>query len=207
MPEPEPTHDSAIAELCKTLINAFVKDANQKDDTHGKTALAKLQNAIRYDGNEAMWDGITALSAYTSARAAERQASALETIARTAVAQERAQAATSDAQALVDDREPKRDYLASTYSLSTEQLSLLWAMRGIVMDAAVASLSRPQTFEPYAQVSSEEMAWTLRLSQQEFNSRLPRTDSGKIDYRLLEEFGAYHYGGDESTPDQWMFGG
>lgn len=198
------THDAAISGLCKTLINGFIKDSKEK---HGDTDLDRLKNAIRYDGNEAMWDGITALSSYLSARAATRQAEALESIARTVASQARSQAANTDAQALVDDRQPQRDHLATTYSLPSKQLSLLWAMRGMLMDAAVASLSRPNAFEVYERISTEDLAWSLRITPADLLNDLPRTSDDAIDFRLMEAFGIFHYGGTDTAPDDWMYGG
>lgn len=200
---PEPTHDSAIAELCKSLINLFIRESAK---AHGDTPMDKMKSAARYDGNEAMWSGITALSAYQQARAAERQAVALETIARNAADQQRTTSANTDAQALIDQRKPLRDHLATTYSLPTKQLSLLWAMRGMLMDAAIKSLSRPASFEPYERVSTEEVAWSLRMTVADFYATLPHQDDG-IDFRLLEEFGIFSYSSDPARPDDWMYGG
>lgn len=201
---PTPTHDSAIGELCKTLINAFVK---KSQDTHGDTPLAKLQNAIKYDGNEAMWDGITALSTYLSARAQERQAQSLESLAKTLAAQHRTESASTDAQAVIDSREPVRDYLASTYSLPMPTLSLLWAVRGMLVDAAIRSLSKPSRFDPYERLTTDEIAWALRMDRADLYAMLPQTPNGSIDFALLEDFGIVHYGGSDTEPDDWMFGG
>lgn len=204
--EAVPTHDSAIADLCKTLINGFVK---KSQETHGDTPLKKLQNAIQYDGNEAMWDGITALSTYLSARAQERQAAALEAVAKTASLLQRAETTDQTAQAIVDQRESKRDYLASTYSLPMPTLSLLWAMRGMLMDASIRSLSKPDRFDPYRRLSTEEIAWSLRMDPADFYAMLPSTGGAtpRIDFALLEEFDIVYYGGSDTAPDDWMFGG
>jgi hypothetical protein len=202
--EPAPSHDAAIADLCKTLVNAFIKDSK---NAYGDSALAKLQSAIKYDGNEAMWDGITALSTYLSVRAQERQATALESVAKAATRLQLTEAADQNAQAIVDQREPKREYLASTYSLPMPTLSLLWAVRGMLMDASVKSLSKPDRFDPYNRLSTDEIAWSLRLDRGDFYIMLPQTANGNIDYELLEAFDIVHYGGTDLEPDEWMFGG
>lgn len=198
--------DTSFSELCKTLLNAFVK---KSQDMHGDTALTKLQNAVKYEGNEAMWDGITAISTYLSARSQERQAQALESIASTVASQQRADAASTDAQAIIDQRESKRDYLATTYSLPTPMLMFLWAIRGMLVDASLKSLSRPNSFEPYQRLTTAELAWSLRLTSDQFIEALPRRgdDDHSIDYRLLEEFDIMHYGGTDDEPEDWMFGG
>ena len=109
-----------------------------------------------------------------------------------------------------NQRESKRDYLATTYSLPMPVLTLLWAMRGMLMDASIKALSRPDRFDPYRRVTTEEIAWSLRLSVDDFYLLLPRTSqSGGIDFdfSLLEEFDILHYGGTDIAPDDWMYGG
>jgi hypothetical protein len=201
---PVKTHDSAVAELCKSLINVFIKSSQ---DTHGDTPLEKLKNAAKYDGNEPMWSAITALSTYREAKAAERQASAMESLVKTARTLSMSETADTTAQAIVDQREPKRDYLASTYSLPTETLSLLWAMRGLLIDASIRSLSKPDRFDPYRRLSTEEIAWSLRLSPEQLTAEFPRTPDGSIDYALLEDFDLVHYGGSDDAPDDWLYNG
>src|SRR5687768_9744131 len=108
------THDDAISELSKALINVFIKSSQ---DAHGDTPLDKLKNAAKYDGNEPMWSAVSALSAHRAAKAAERQASALESLSKTVSAQQHFEDSDAAAQAIVDQREPKREYLSTTYSL------------------------------------------------------------------------------------------
>ena len=115
--------------------------------------------------------------------------------------------ANTDAQAIIDGREPQREHLASTYSLSTLTLSLLWAVRGILMDASIKSLSRPDRFDPFRRVTTAEIAWTLRSTEAVFLLNLPHKIEGGIDYDLLRDFGIMRYGGTEDEPDDWMFGG
>lgn len=201
---PSRTHDAAVAELCKSLINVFIKSSQ---DTHGDTPLDKLKNAAKYDGNEPMWSAIEALSTYRGAKAAERQASALESIGKAMSSLQRSESSDTAAQAIVDLREPKRDYLASTYSLPMPTLSLLWAIRGMLMDASVKSLSRPDRFDPYRRLTTDEIAWTIRVASEDLYAMLPRTPSGDIDYDLLEAFDIVYYDGTPEAPDGWMFNG
>lgn len=204
--QPNKNHDDAVAELSKSLINVFIKSSQ---DAHGDTPLDKLKNAAKYDGNEPMWAGITALSAHRSAKAAERQAAALEDISKTVRRIQISEDSSVPAQAIIDQREPRRDYLATTYSLPTATLSLLWAMRGMLVDASIKSLSRPDRFDPYRRLTTEEIAWSLRMSPAEFYAALPYKHDLRpaIDFDLLEAFDIYHYGGTSDAPDDWMYGG
>lgn len=198
------TYDGSIGDLVKSLINSIIKDS---EDTHGATPLDKIRNQLKFQEGSGTFAGITALSSYMQARAAERQATSLEALAKTASKLQVAEAVETDGQAIVDLRSPRREYLATTYSLPTEVLSLLWAMRGILVDASIKALSRPGRFDPYRRVSTEELAWSLRMSDQQFLAVLPKTAHGKHDYGLLEDFDIMHYGGDDEYPDEWIYGG
>lgn len=201
---PIKTHDGAIYGLCKSLINAIVKES---ETAHGETARDKLKNQITHRTNPEMVGAIEAFSTYLLAKATDRQATAMETLARSAQAMAMAETVDTTAQAMVDQREPKRDYLASTYSLPSDTLALLWSVRGMLMDASVKSLSRPDRFDPYRRLSTDEISWSLRLEPHQFIERLPRTVSGGIDYGLLESFDLMHYGGTVDAPDEWCYGG
>lgn len=209
MSEPEQapvrTHDDAIKTWIKSLINGIVKAS--EDNTHLKTPQERLMFELRQRADDKVMTGITGLSTYLSALAADRQASALESLAKSAKAMAMAESSDVAAQAIVDDREPRRDYLATTYSLPTPSLSLLWAMRGMLVDASIKSLSRPDRFETYRQLSTKEIAWSLRMTDVQLWAALPRKDDGEIDFDLLEEFAIMHYGGTPTQPDEWMYGG
>lgn len=197
-------HDTSIADLVKMLINGEVAVA---PDAHGDTQRDKLRNHFKARANDTVMGSIAGLSAYLSARAAERQAVALETLAKVSLTQQRNVAVDTDAQAMVDQRESKRDYLATTYSLPFDELVLLWAIRGMLMDASVKSLSKPDRFDPYRRVTTEEIAWSLRMMAVDVWEMLPRTANDEIDYVLLEEFDIMRYGGTDDAPDDWMYGG
>lgn len=199
-----PTHDEAIGALIKSLINGEVAASK---DAFGDTPRDRLRNHMKNRANDTVMGSIVGLSAYLQARAAERQATAMEKVARTVSTTATASREDVTAQAIVDEREPRRDYLATTYSLPFKTLALLWAMRGMVMDAAIKSLSRPERFDPYLRVSTEDIAWSLRLAPEGLWSALPRNPRGEIDYRLLEEWDIVHYGGTSEQPDDWMYGG
>lgn len=202
---PVRTHDDAIKSWVKSLINGIVKSS--EDNTHLKTPQERLIFELRQRADDKTMVGITGLSSYLSALAADRQATALESLAKAASRMAMSEASDTTAQAIVDDRESKRDYLASTYSLPTETLLLLWAMRGMLVDASIKSLSRPDRFDPYRRLTTKEIAWSLRLTDAAVWNALPRTDSGDIDYELLEAFDLMHYGGSPTHPDDWMYGG
>lgn len=199
---PVPTHDDAISSLVKSLINSVVKDS---ESAYGDTPREKLKNQIKQRSDDSMMNGITALSTYLLAQASNRQAAALESLSRTAT---RLQFHESDnAQAIVDSRESKRDYLATTYSLPPAELSLLWAMRGMLIDASIKSLSRPDRFDPYRRLTTEEISWSLRITPVLLYSGLPRNDEGDIDFALLEDFDIVYYDGTPEEPDGWMYNG
>lgn len=206
VPEPEQpkTYGGSIERLVKSLINGLIKESQ---DTYGDTPLEQIRNRINFESSEHTMRSIGALSTYMQAQASERQAAALESLAKTANKWEMVSATETTGQAIVDQRESKREYLSTTYSLPTADLSLLWAMRGLLMDASVKSLSRPDRFDPYRRLSTEEIGWSLRLSSEELWGRLPRNSKGAIDYALLEEFAVLNYGGTDSEPDVWLFGG
>lgn len=202
------SHDGAILDLCKTLINSIVSDS---ETVHGDTPRERLKNQVKHRSDPNMVGAIAALSTYGLARATERQATATEMVAK---AMGRLQPNGADngtvdetAAAMVEMREPKRDYLASTYSLPTDLLLLLWSVRGMVMDASVRSLSKPERFEPYRVLKTDEIAWSLRVEPRSLVERLPRMADGSIDYDLLEDFGIMRYGGTPDEPDDWMYGG
>lgn len=202
-PAPPKTYDGSIGDMVKTLINSMVKDSQ---GTYGDTPLEKIRNHLQYSTGGNTFPGIAALSAYMSAKAAERQATAIESLAKTASKLQVADALEPNGQAIIDQRESKREYLASTYSLPTETLSLLWAMRGMLMDASIKAISKPERFDPYRRVTTEEIAWSLRLTPEALWAALPR-NHGAIDYGILEEFDILHYGGALEQPDDWMYGG
>lgn len=197
-------HDSAVAELCRMLINSVVKDS---ESIYGDTARERLVNHVKSRTDERMMQALDAFSAYRSAQAQERQAAAMESIAKTASRIQMTESIDTTAQAIVDEREPKREYLASTYSLPPKTLMLLWSMRGMLVDASIKSLSRPDRFDPYRKVSTEDIAWTLRFAPEGLLKILPRKDDDSIDFDLMEEFGIVHYDGTPEQPDGWMFAG
>lgn len=198
------TYDGSIADLAKSLITDLLKESQEKQ---GTTALERILNHIKYGGADASMVSIAALSAYAQAKAAERQADAMEALAKTANRLQLSEQIDTAGQAIVDERESKRDYLAATYSLPTETLSLLWALRGLLVDASIRSLSKPDRFDPYRRLTTEEVAWSLRMSDQEFLAAIPKTPDGRHDFSLLEDFDILHYDGDEEYPDGWMYGG
>lgn len=200
---PPKTYDGSIGDMVKSLINSIIKDSQ---DTYGDTPLEKVRNQLKFNTGGDTLAGITALSAYMTARSSERQAAAMESLAKTASKLQVADSLDTNAQAIVDQREPKRDYLATTYSLPTETLAVLWAMRGMLMDASIKSLSRPDRFDPYRRLTTEEIAWSLRMTSEKLWEALPRHGDG-IDYELLEEFDILHYNDDDVHPDNWIYGG
>lgn len=202
--EPSKTYDGSIGDMVKSLINSIIKDSQK---TYGDTPLDKIRNQLQFNTGGNTLEGITALSAYLTAKATERQAIAMESLAKTASKLQVAESLEPAGQAIIDQRESKRDYLATTYSLPSATLSLLWAMRGMLVDASIKSLSRPDRFDPYRRVTSEEIAWSLRITPQALWSMLPRDTDGMVDYALLEEFDILRYGGSEEQPDDWMYGG
>jgi hypothetical protein len=111
---PQKTYDGSIGDMVKSLINSIIKDSQ---DTYGDTPLEKVRNQLKFNTGGDTLAGITALSAYMSARSSERQAAALEALAKTASKLQVADSLDTNAQAIVDQRESKRDYLATTYSL------------------------------------------------------------------------------------------
>jgi hypothetical protein len=201
---PQKTYDGSIGDMVKSLINSIIKDSQ---DTYGDTPLEKVRNQLKFNTGGDTLAGITALSAYMSARSSERQAAALEALAKTASKLQVADSLDTNAQAIVDQRESKRDYLATTYSLPFKTLAVLWAMRGMLMDASIKSLSRPERFDPYRRLSTEEIAWSLRLAPEGLWESLPKTADGGIDYEILEDFDIMHYGGADDAPDDWLYGG
>jgi hypothetical protein len=200
---PKP-YEGAIIDLAKNLITDLLKESQKGI---GDSPLEKIMHHVKYGGADATMASISALSAYAHAKAAERQADAIEALAKTANKLQIADQIETAGQAIVDERESKRDYLASTYSLPTHTLTLLWALRGMLVDASIKSLSKPDRFDPYRRVSTDEVAWTLRMSPEQFWDALPRHSDGAIDYSLLEAFEILHYGGTVSEPDQWIYGG
>ncbi len=203
-PTPTKTYDGSINDLAKALINDLIEESQK---THGDTPKEKIKNHFKFQAGESTLHAITALSTYAMARTQERQATAMESIAKTASKLQVAEAVESGGQAIVDMREPKREYLASTYSLPPKTLSFLWAVRGMLMDASIKSLSRPDRFDPYRRLTTEEIAWSLRVAAPGFYEWLPKTSEGSIDYDLLEEFDIMHYGGTDTEPEDWAYGG
>lgn len=202
---PVRTHDDAVRTWVKSLINGIVKAS--ESNTHLSSPQDRLMFELRSKADDKVMTGITGLSAYLSALAADRQAQALESLAKSARGMAMAETTDTNAQAIVDDRESKRDYLASTYSLPTHVLTLLWSLRGMLVDASIKSLSRPDRFDPYRRLTTEEIAWTLRVDPGDFYIMLPQTANGMIDYDLLEAFDIVHYGGTDLQPDEWMYNG
>jgi hypothetical protein len=110
-------------------------------------------------------------------------------------------------QAITEGRESKLEYLTLTYSLPPSLLTLLWAMRGILMDASIKSLSVPDRLDPYRRVTTEEMSLALRMTPDAFFAALPQDGAGSIDFDLLEDFDILHYSGTDEAPDDWLYGG
>jgi len=198
------TYDGSIGDLVKALLNSVIKESEK---TYGDTPLDRIRNELKFNTGGDTLEGITALSSYMNARASERQAIAMESLAKTAARAAGRETINTDAQAIVDQRESKRDYLATTYSLPHETLLLLWSVRGMLVDASIKSLSRPDRFDPYRRVSTEDIAWSLRVTPEAIWDALPHTPSGAVDFNLLEEFDIMRYGGTDNKPDEWMFGG
>lgn len=207
---PVKSFEELINDLIKALINSMITESQALP--YGDNELDKMRKYLQNAGENTL-HAITAMSAYAQARAADRQATAIEalskTISRTHVS---SRVMTSDSttvpgQSIVDQRESKRDYLATTYSYPSETLALLWAVRGILTDASFKALSNPAVFEPYRKVTSAELAWSLRLSPEVFLNMLPKSPHGSIDFTVLEDFDIYHYDGTDEEPDGWMFGG
>lgn len=201
--QPSRTYDGSIGDLIKALINVLIEESQE---TYGDTPKDKIRNHLQFDKVVPALNSIGALSAYVSARAQERQATAMESLARTASMVQAADSAEVSGQAIIDQRESKRDYLATTFSLPTEALTLLWAMRGMLVDASIKSLSRPDRFDPYRRLTTEEIAWSLRMTSEQLWAALPRHADG-IDFSLLEDFDILHYNADDVRPDDWMYGG
>lgn len=197
--------DQAIDEITRALIGTFIK--NVEEHPYGDSPLEKIRNYLIQSKSEKLLEGVSDLSDYLHARAAERQAKALEQIASYVSVQKAAVESTTRTQTIAEERESKLEYLTITYSFPSDVLSLLWAMRGILMDASVRSLSVPNRLDPYRRVTTEEIALALRLSPGELIEALPRNPEGQIDFELLEDFAIIHYGGTDVFPDDWVFGG
>lgn len=201
---PAKTYDGSIADLAKSLITDLIKESQDK---HGTTPLERIVTHVKYGGADASMASIQALSTYAQAKAAERQADAMEALAKTASRLQIAdQVESGVTNSIVEQRESRREYLASNYSLPSTTLQLLWAVRGILVDASIKALSHPERFEPYRKVTTDELAWALRMSPEELLSTLPRFGE-QYDYTLLEEFGIVHFDGTDEVPDGWMYGG
>jgi hypothetical protein len=199
------TQVDAVERLATQLLTGLVKDSQDKG--FGATPVEKIRSLFKDNTSGDTLAGITALSEYLSAHHAGRQATALETIAKEIEKSSAAGSSEVAGQAIIDARVSKREALASEHSLPSPTLSLLWALRGIVVDAAIRALSRPDRFDPYPHVTTEEMAWTFRVTPEAFWEMLPRNSGGDIDYSLLEAFDILHYGGTDEYPDAWMYGG
>jgi hypothetical protein len=197
--------DKAIDEITRALIGTFIR--NVEEHPYGDSPIEKIRNYLIQTKSEKLLEGVSDLSEYLTARAAERQAKALEQIAAHVSAQQVAAETSTRTQAITQDRESKLEYLTLTYSLPSSLLSLLWAMRGILMDASIKSLSVPDRLDPYRRVSTEEMALALRISPTELIGLLPRDGESAIDFDLLEDFDILHYGGTDDAPDDWLYGG
>jgi hypothetical protein len=200
----QPNHDDAVAELCKLLINSVIKESA---DTYGDSPRERLTNHVKQRSDDSMMGALSAFSTYLLAKATDRQASATEAMVKTVARLEPPATVDTTAQAMVELREPKRDYLATTYSLPPRLLTLLWAVRGMLVDASLRSLSKPEQFNPYEKVTTAEIAWSLRMAPEDFLADLPRTADSQIDYGLLEDFDIVHYDGTVDAPDGWMYGG
>lgn len=197
--------DQAIDEIARALIGTFIK--NVEEHPYGDAPIEKIRNYLIQSKSEKLLEGVADLSAYIQARASERQAKSLEQIAAHVTAQETGNKTDARTQAITEERDSKREYLTITYSFPPEKMAMLWAMRGILMDASVRSLSVPDRLDPYRRVSTEDMALALRLSPEEFLERLPRKGNEAIDFELLEEFDILHYAGTDASPDDWIYGG
>lgn len=197
-------HDQTVAQLCRLLINSVIKESAT---AHGENERERLTFHVKNRTDDSMMGALTAFAAHRSAQAAERQAAAMETVAKAMNTMALSESNDLTAQAIVDEREPKRDYLATTYSLPTETLMLLWSVRGMLMDASVKSLSRPDRMDPYRKVTTEELAWSLRMTPEQFWQALPQDGKGGRAFDLLEAFDIMHYGGTDDEPDDWMYGG
>lgn len=197
--------DRAIDEITRALIGTFIKEVEELP--YGESPIEKIRNYIIQSKSEKLLEGVADLSSYLAAHAAERQARALEQIAAHVSAQEIAAKSSTRTRAITEGRESKLEYLTLTYSLPTTLLSLLWAMRGILMDASIKSLSVPDRLDPYRRVSTEEMSLALRMSPEDFIKALPQDGGGSIDFDLLEAFDILHYSGVDESPDDWMYGG
>lgn len=198
--------DQAIDEITKALIGTFIR--NVEEEPYGDSPIEKIRSYLITSKSEKLLEGVADLSAYLHAQSAHRQAKALESIAASINKAQLSSDTDSRAAAIVNDRESKLEYLSLTYSLDTQTLSLLWAMRGILMDASIKSLSKPDRFDPYRRVSTEDLAHALRLSPEGLIQALPNIpDSAKIDYELLDDFDIMHYGGTPEFPDEWIYGG
>lgn len=204
-PSSQKTHEQAISTLTSGLVNALILESEDKG--FGDTPSQRIRSLFKDNTSSDTLAGITALSSYMAAKAAERQAAALESVAKVAGELQSAGSSEATGQAMIDLREPKRESLADTYSLPTTTLTLLWALRGILVDAAIRSLSKPDRFDPYRTVTTEEIAWTLRVDSPTFYQMLPVTSTGDVDFALLEAFDILHYGGNDGYPDNWMYGG
>lgn len=197
--------DKAIDEITRALIGTFIKDVEELP--YGDSPIGKIRNYLIKAKSEKLLEGVGDLSAYLNAHAAERQARALEQIAAHVSAQEMAEKSSTRTQAITEGRESKLEYLTLTYSLPPTLLTLLWAMRGILMDASIKSLSVPDRLDPYRRVTTEEMSLALRMAPDAFLAALPQDGDGSIDFDLLEDFDILHYGGTDEFPDDWMYGG
>lgn len=203
--------DQAIDEITKALIGTFIK--NVEEVPYGDSPLDKIRSYLITSKSEKLLEGVADLSAYLQAQSLHRQAKALESIAASLNKAQLSTETDNRAQAIVNERESKLEYLSITYSFDPDTLALLWAIRGILMDASIKSLSRPDRFDPYRRVSTETLAHALRLTPERFISSLPRKTDGPrtngfhIDYDLLEDFDIMHYGGTTEFPDEWIYGG
>jgi hypothetical protein len=197
--------DKAIDEITRALIGTFIKEVEELP--YGDTPIAKIRNYLIQSKSEKLLEGVGDLSRYLAAHAAERQAKALEQIAAHVAAQQVAAETRTRTQAITQGRESKLEYLTLTYSLPTQLLTLLWAMRGVLMDASIKSLSVPDRLDPYRRVTTQEMSLAVRMSPEEFLAALPKDGTGSIDFDLLEDFDILHYGGTDERPDDWIYGG
>lgn len=197
--------DKAIDEITRALIGTFIREV--EEHSYGDAPIDKIRSYLITSKSEKLLEGVGDLSKYLAAHAAERQAKALEQIAAHVSAQQIAAETSTRTQAITEGRESKLEYLTLTYSLPSRLLMLLWAMRGILMDASIKSLSVPDRLDPYRRVTTEELSLALRMSPDEFLAILPKDASGSTDFDLLEEFDILHYGGTDEFPDDWMYGG
>lgn len=197
--------DKAIDEITRALIGTFIKEV--ENTPYGDSPIEKIRNFLTLHKSEKLLEGVGDLSKYLAAHAAERQAKALEQIAAHVSAQQIATESSTRTQAITENRESKLEYLTLTYSLPTPLLTLLWAVRGILVDASIKSLSVPERLDPYRRVTTEELSLALRMSPTDFLAALPRDADGSIDFDLLEDFDILHYGGNDEAPDDWLYGG